>query len=541
MDNSTNEIELAELLVGQVEEDHVSSPASETHEVEAGTSGGRALVGASGNKGSNPPASHTHTPNADGAASGGKEGCSIASEASHLEPCTEPTPGSTTAITTHDGENDVESSDDTNNAEEAAEPAGAKSDESPTAHGDRENLCRLDDADKGDEQRHQSDSEEGGSFQQLVRTESAISVDGDFSSAGDPVHSSDAGRSMPGRLGSATMAALETSRVNRCCPRFRASPRRHRKTPERHQGEPKSKKEPSLIAQAEEFDFGQLAFWNYQVDEEVADAPNLEAKVVKVHAFTDEVTNSPTFLYDIQYEPEAHTCVRGRKDVASAPPPSKAHGSCQRGKVVERVPHNFLSTVTPSLPPHPVGTRVLTHRLECSWVNSKTGAKSAIKPTYFSNGKVRHFADRALCCLRGGYEDEPPLGWSADLAADPAQAYFTRPRSCFRKAMVDVVTHHVFEGIVLFLIVLNTILLAAVDTDPRFVDPQTYNPLLSADQGCCEWSVLFSNASAEHIDCIPCPAINLVSGSLELPFVVLYSLEALLKILAMGFFVGRGA
>ena len=287
----------------------------------------------------------------------------------------------------------------------------------------------------------------------------------------------------------------------------------------------------SVIAQAEAKDFDALVYWDYEVVEDKADEPSHEAVVIAVHTIEDQLTHKLRTCYDIRYN--AGKCCARR---------------------INLVPESYLSTPMPLPLPYAVGTRVLTSELKPRWVNHKVGESSSIKPTYFSNGKARCYAERSLLCLHGGYVDEPPLGWSADLAVDAEQQFYQRPKNKFRKAMVDLVSHPAFEGTILVLIVLNSVNLAVLDMNPHYVDAASYIPYSSVPDGCCPilgdgdsdttttttTAAVSANASLDGLLCMECPTVNVVSGRIDLFFTAAYTLEMVLKIIAMGFFAGPG-
>ena len=280
-------------------------------------------------------------------------------------------------------------------------------------------------------------------------------------------------------------------------------------------GRPTFDRKKSIIAQEESRNYDKLVYWEYHVTEEQEDTPSNVATILQVHQITDELTGDTKTYYDIKY----------------------ANGCCKR--VLKLVPESFLSSKVPVPLPYNEGDEVLTQTLKTFWMNPKNGERSLTKPSYFSNGKARCFNDNALFFLRDGYTDEPELGFNVNLTVDPDEKYFTIPRNRFRKAMVDLTTHSAFEGIILTLILLNTIALAMIDMNPRFVDPVTYNAYVSTAEGCCELD-LFGTADYSNSTCLQCPTVNMIAGKVEMFFTIAFTVEMVLKILAMGFIAGRG-
>ena len=266
----------------------------------------------------------------------------------------------------------------------------------------------------------------------------------------------------------------------------------------------------SIIAQEEVRNYDKLVYWQYHVTEEQEDAPSNQATVLKVHRITDELSGDTKTFYDIKY----------------------VKGCCKR--VVKLVPESYLSSKRVAVQmPYNVGDEVLTQTLKTYWMNPKNGERSVTKPSYFSNGKARCYNDNALFCLKDGYLDEPELGFNVNLTVNPDTKYYTIPRNKFRKAMVDLTSHAAFEGIILTLILLNTIALAMIDMNPRFVDPATYNVFTREDEGCCPID-LAGTGDYTNATCLQCPTVNMIAGEVELFFTIAFTAEMVLKILAMG-------
>jgi len=277
----------------------------------------------------------------------------------------------------------------------------------------------------------------------------------------------------------------------------------------------KIERKKSIIAKEESRNYDHLAYWEYHVTEEQEDAPSNEAIVQKVHRITDQLLGDTKTFYDIKY----------------------TSGCCRR--TLHRVPESFLSSRVPVPLPYNEGDEVLTQTLKTFWMNPKNGERSPTKPSYFSNGKARCYNDNALFFLKDGYLDEPDFDFNVNLCVDPDKKYFTKPRNKFRKAMVDLTSHGAFEGIILTLILLNTVALAMVDMDPRFVDPSNYNAFTRVEEGCCDLDLTGATGNSNS-SCLECPTVNMIAGKVEMFFTIAFTVEMVLKILAMGFVVGRG-
>lgn len=279
----------------------------------------------------------------------------------------------------------------------------------------------------------------------------------------------------------------------------------------------RNKRKHSLIAQEEKKNYDKLCYWKYQVQEEQENTPSNHAIVTAVQKITDSLTEEVKTYYDISYI--SRSCVT---------------------KTVQRVPENFLSSKVPIPLPYSVGDEVLTRTLKTCWRNPKNGESSAIKPSYFSNGKARAYNRNALWCCIDGYKDEPPLGWNVNLVPNAESMYYQIPRNRFRKFMVDLTSHVAFESTILILILLNTVALAMIDMNPRYVDPQTYNVYTTEAEGCCPLDLSGNNPPPPNTTCLSCPAVNMVAGHVELFFTIAFTIEMCLKILAMGFVLGPG-
>eukprot|EP00940_MAST-03C_sp_MAST-3C-sp2_P003643 g3643.t1 len=151
--------------------------------------------------------------------------------------------------------------------------------------------------------------------------------------------------------------------------------------------------------------------------------------------------------------------------------------------------------------------------------NVVTGVEADRIPNFYKNGKALSYSDRS-CFL-----------WDST--------------STFRNAIVSLISHDMFDNFILLVIILNSISLAIPQKEVAFGVDLEYDLAFKGESERASWwesSYKIYVGGDEKYEGDPDKSDwTLLADSVDIVFTIIFTIEAVLKIIGMGFFLGKGS